>query len=85
MGEEKSAADLVAELLKRGVKVLPGFDLNRSKAECPHCGHIGPIEADFGTRVMRGEIWPQSWCRACRSGRKGKAAAKFWAERERGE
>ncbi len=36
-------------------------------ATCPHCHKSGPIEADFGTRVVRGTTYPQSWCRICRA------------------
>ncbi|HYO69336.1 MAG TPA: hypothetical protein VEU33_24980 [Archangium sp.] len=35
-------------------------------SRCPRCGHIGPTEQDFGTRIIRGERRPQSWCRNCR-------------------
>lgn len=35
-------------------------------SRCPRCGHIGPTEQDFGTRIIRGERRPQSWCRSCR-------------------
>lgn len=35
-------------------------------SRCPRCGHVGPTEQDFGTRIIRGERRPQSWCRTCR-------------------
>lgn len=35
-------------------------------SRCPRCGHVGPTERDFGTRTIRGERRPQSWCRNCR-------------------
>ncbi len=35
-------------------------------SRCPRCGHVGPTEQDFGTRIIRGERRPQSWCRSCR-------------------
>lgn len=35
-------------------------------SRCPRCGHIGPTQQDFGTRILRGERRPQSWCRNCR-------------------
>jgi hypothetical protein len=35
-------------------------------SRCPRCGHVGPTEQDFGTRIIRGERRPQSWCRNCR-------------------
>ncbi|MGQ0507364.1 MAG: hypothetical protein ACT4TC_18820 [Myxococcaceae bacterium] len=34
--------------------------------ECPRCHRVGWIDTDFGTRIIRGEVKPQSWCRACR-------------------
>jgi hypothetical protein len=37
-----------------------------SLSRCPRCGHMGPTLRDFGTRVIRGERRPQSWCRGCR-------------------
>lgn len=42
---------------------------SRAQACCPHCGHKGPIETDFGFRLMKGQKKAQSWCRACRSAR----------------
>jgi hypothetical protein len=36
-------------------------------SRCPRCGHVGPTERDFGTRIIRGERRPQSWCRGCRA------------------
>ncbi|QRN98212.1 hypothetical protein JRI60_03845 [Archangium violaceum] len=35
-------------------------------SRCPRCGHVGPTQRDFGTRIIRGERRPQSWCRSCR-------------------
>jgi uncharacterized C2H2 Zn-finger protein len=35
-------------------------------SRCPRCGHVGPTQQDFGTRIIRGERRPQSWCRSCR-------------------
>jgi len=64
-----SPAELIIELGKRGIKAFDGSDL-KGRTTCPHCGHEGPIERDFGIRVMRGSIWPQSWCRTCRTGKK---------------
>lgn len=63
-----SPSDLVAELTARGVKQVEVTHL-KGITTCPHCGHEGPIEKDFGIRIMRGEVWPQSWCRTCRAGR----------------
>lgn len=63
---------LMAELAKRMRTEPVGLDEPRvlnGYATCPHCGHRGPIARDFGTRVMRGALWPQSWCRTCRAGR----------------
>jgi hypothetical protein len=37
------------------------------QARCPRCGREGPIDRDFGTRVLNGRRRPQSWCRACRA------------------
>lgn len=36
-------------------------------AICPRCGHRGPTDQDFGTRVIRGQRRAQSWCRGCRA------------------
>ena len=38
-----------------------------ARATCPHCGHNGFVAKDFGTRVVRGTVYPQSWCRTCRA------------------
>lgn len=39
--------------------------------QCPKCKHVGPINTDFGTRVMNGKLKAQSYCLSCRSS-KGK-------------
>lgn len=35
--------------------------------QCPRCGHQGPVDTDFGSRRLKGELRPQSWCRECRA------------------
>ncbi len=68
--EKASLMDMAKELERRGIKQMPTRrHLLTGKSECPHCGHKGPIERDFGTRVLRGDVVPQSWCRICASGR----------------
>lgn len=77
-----SHQELVLELAMRGyIKRGPGRPMGsknkakndrkamNGKSSCPHCGHEGPIEKDFGTRTMRGEVFSQSWCRDCRAGK----------------
>lgn len=65
-----SHVELARELERRGIKKLPkSKHLMLAHAECPRCHYRGPIERDFGTRVLRGEVVPQSWCRLCRAGR----------------
>ena len=57
-----AALKLVVKLGREKAKEVGKTALSR----CPRCGHVGPTEQDFGTRVIRGERRPQSWCRACR-------------------
>lgn len=57
------ALALVVEHGRRQARELGTTSLSR----CPRCGHIGPTLQDFGTRIIRGERRPQSWCRACRA------------------
>jgi hypothetical protein len=45
-------------------------------AQCPHCGREGSTEELFGTRVLKGERRPQSWCRRCRSSSPREARAR---------
>lgn len=45
----------------------PRLAVVSGRGHCPHCGHRGPQERDFGFRVARGEMKPQSWCRKCRA------------------
>ena len=56
------ALKLVVKLGRERAKEVGKTALSR----CPRCGHVGPTEQDFGTRVIRGERRPQSWCRNCR-------------------
>ena len=37
------------------------------KHTCPKCGHTGPVNPDFGIRVVRGVERLQSWCADCRA------------------
>jgi hypothetical protein len=39
------------------------------EAHCPRCGRRGSTEQEFGTRWIKGQRRPQSWCRLCRSAR----------------
>lgn len=59
-------ADLLQEVIDRGVRVMPPENLMSKKATCPHCGAVGPIGKDFGVRVLGGTVRAQSWCRDCR-------------------
>ncbi|XXF77763.1 hypothetical protein P2318_32645 [Myxococcaceae bacterium GXIMD 01537] len=57
------ALELVVEHGRKQARELGTTSLSK----CPRCGHSGPTLTDFGTRVIRGERRPQSWCRACRA------------------
>ncbi|AKJ08247.1 zinc ribbon domain-containing protein [Archangium gephyra] len=57
-----AALALVVERGRKLAKEVGKTALSR----CPRCGHVGPTEQDFGTRIIRGERRPQSWCRSCR-------------------
>lgn len=57
-----TALALVVQHGRRLAKEVGKTALSR----CPRCGHVGPTQRDFGTRIIRGERRPQSWCRACR-------------------
>ena len=61
-----NAHQLLIELHRRGVNIEDAKSVLRGKSTCPNCGHQGPIERDFGVRIMRGAVWAQSWCRKCR-------------------
>ncbi|MBX5481107.1 MAG: hypothetical protein IRZ16_04545 [Myxococcaceae bacterium] len=50
-----------AEAMKQLQAVRPKW------TTCPRCGHSGPVDRDFGTRKVNGEVRPQSWCRSCRA------------------
>lgn len=62
-----SPTDLIVELARRGIKAVPHTHTMKGRSTCPRCEHEGPIDRDFGVRVMRGEVKPQSWCRVCRA------------------
>lgn len=80
---EMSPGDLIIELNKRGVKMEELKGMVHGKAVCPNCDHEGPIAKDFGVRIMRGAIWPQSWCRDCRAGKNEKKVARKETRKER--
>src|SRR5215472_9294075 len=44
-------------------------DATPTTCRYPRCGRTGLLDRDFGTRVLNGELWRQSWCRRCRSSR----------------
>ncbi len=57
-----AALALVVKIGRERAKEVGKTALSR----CPRCGHVGPTQQDFGTRIIRGERRPQSWCRSCR-------------------
>lgn len=69
-------ADLLLEVLARGVKVMPPENLMNKRTTCPHCGEEGQVAKDFGVRVLGGTVRPQSWCRECRKNPNRKEASK---------
>ncbi len=58
-----------ASLERYGTILPPKEELYKTaNAECPKCGHVGPLPEDFGFRQLRnGDLRPQSWCRKCRN------------------
>ena len=58
-------AAALALVVKKGRQVAKEVG-KTALSKCPRCGHVGPTQQDFGTRVIRGERRPQSWCRNCR-------------------
>lgn len=34
---------------------------------CPKCNFRGAVIPHFGTRIVRGRVWRQSWCANCRA------------------
>lgn len=75
-----SPSELLIELARRGIKqpALPA--MLKAKTVCPHCDTEGQVEKDFGVRVLRGEVKPQSWCRECRANPKNAKAKKHTAK-----
>lgn len=45
----------------------PEPDWDKVLRTCPQCGREGTVAAMFGTRPVRGERKPQSWCSKCRA------------------
>jgi hypothetical protein len=59
-------AAALALVVQRGRQVAKEIG-KTALSRCPRCGHVGPTEQDFGTRIMAGgKRRPQSWCRDCR-------------------
>ena len=61
------ALALVVEYGRRAEGIQPPVAPRPAIACCPRCGHTGPIDRDFGTRRVNGEVRAQSWCRNCRA------------------
>lgn len=73
--ENVSVADLLRLLSaktppaeKKTPPVEKKVDWHKRIHKCPKCGHTGPVDTDFGTRVVRGIERLQSWCMKCRAG-----------------
>jgi hypothetical protein len=49
------------------VEVAVRTDWTREKHICPKCDHHGPVDPDFGIRVVRGVERKQSYCGKCRA------------------
>jgi hypothetical protein len=58
---------LMAVQLAQSLRQEPAQETEEQLATCPHCQHTGPVQDDFGYRVIRGASVRQSWCRACRA------------------
>lgn len=61
------ALALVVEYGKRAEGMRRSSPPAAVRASCPRCGHCGPVDRDFGTRRVNGEVRAQSWCRGCRA------------------
>ncbi len=59
-------ARALAIVVRCGQQVAVRAAPPEKQKECPRCHHVGEVQRDFGTRVIRGEVRPQSWCRQCR-------------------
>jgi len=67
--DDKSKVGFAAALalvVEYGRRARETMEMPKRK-RCPHCGRLGLTGEDFGTRVIRGQRRPQSWCRDCRA------------------
>lgn len=67
--DEKSKVGFAAALalvVEYGKRARETMEMPQRK-RCPRCKRLGLTGEDFGTRVIRGQKRPQSWCRACRA------------------
>lgn len=67
--------DLLQEVIRRGVRVMPPQNLFTKWSTCPHCGKKGQVAKTFGVRILGGTARPQSWCRDCRKNPDRKTAS----------
>lgn len=60
-----------AKRAKATKRVAEGTDAPKDWSKviktCPRCGESGPVDPMFGTKPVRGIIYPQSWCSHCRA------------------
>jgi hypothetical protein len=51
----------------KGPKPVKPTNWGKKIHTCPRCGHTGPVDPDFGTRIVKGVVRLQSWCQGCRA------------------
>jgi transposase-like protein len=49
------------------VKAIEPTNWAKVETRCPKCGHEGPVDPDFGVRMVRGIVRKQSYCARCRA------------------
>lgn len=74
LAESLSSAELLTllrvavgklERPRRASKIVG--DWSKEIRTCPKCEHQGPVDPDFGTKLVRGIVRAQSWCKSCRA------------------
>jgi len=82
--DEKAKVGFAAALalvVEYGRKARETMEMPKRK-RCPHCGRLGLTGEDFGTRVIRGQRKPQSWCRDCRAAKESHSGRVGLPEQE---
>lgn len=67
LAQETGAVVTPKRVKGASINAVGSVDWTKVKHTCPKCSHTGPVDPDFGVKLVRGIARSQSWCKNCRA------------------